>query len=82
MIINFKQGSVTNPKTGAIKDIMVKAKWPNKIGDVLLGGGLILIGVHYLVSTAFVHGAESFEKAELQALSDAGLLGNSNDTNN
>lgn len=79
--INFKQGWVKNPNTGVTKDIVVKAKWENTLSDVLIGGGLVVAGILYLTSTAFVHGANAFEKAEMQALSEAGLLGKADNAN-
>lgn len=75
-MINFTRGSVTNIKTGVIKDIVVKAKSPNKFKDILIGGGLVLAGIAYLTSSAFYNGAIKYEEGELKALSDAGLLSN------
>lgn len=52
-MIKFKQGGITNPVTGVGKDIVVKSVTPNNIKDALIGGGIVLIGIIYLTSTAF-----------------------------
>ena len=74
-MINFKRGGVTNPETGVYKDIVVKAKAPNSLKDILIGGGMVLVGMTYLTVTAFKNGSKAFEDAELKALAEAGLLG-------
>lgn len=74
-MVKFKHGSVTNPQNGVTKDIIVKSMLPNKIIDALIGGSIVLIGVTYLTVTAFRNGFVKFEAAELEALSDADLLG-------
>lgn len=74
-MIKFKQGSVTNPKTGVTTDIVVKAPTTNKVRDILIGGGLILVGVTHLTRTAFRRGAVAYEVAEFVALKDADLIG-------
>lgn len=73
-MIKINYGSITNPKTGASKDIMVKAASPNKIKDILIGGGLVLLGITHLTVTAFRNGANKFEAAELNTLSDLELM--------
>ena len=35
-------GSVTNPATGVVKDIIVSAKCGNKLKDILIGGAAVL----------------------------------------
>lgn len=74
-MIKFKQGSVTNPKTGATTDVVVKAPTTNKVKDILIGGGLILVGVIHLTRTAFQRGAAAYEVAEFNALMNADLIG-------
>lgn len=73
-MIKLNYGSITNPKTGESKDIMVKAATPNKIKDILIGGGLVLLGITHLTMTAFRNGANKFEAAELDTLSDLDLM--------
>ena len=73
-MIKFNKGSVTNPNTMITKDIIVKSGSPNKIRDIVIGGGMALAGIVYLTVTAFKHGADKMEEAELQALSDADLI--------
>lgn len=73
-MIKFKRGYVTNPETGVSKDIVVKTASPNTLKDILIGGGIVLIGIAYLTTTAFKNGSKKFEEAEFKALHDAGLI--------
>ena len=73
-MIRFKQGFITNPETGMTKDVVVKTVTPNNFKDILVGGGMVLIGITYLTVTAFRYGSEKFEEAELRTLSDLDLL--------
>lgn len=73
-MIKFKQGSVTNPKTGKSKDIIVKTVTANKFKDIVVGGGMVLIGIIYLTTTAFKNGSQKFDDAEMQVFADLELL--------
>lgn len=73
-MIKFKQGTITNPGTGVTKDVIVKAAAPNKLKDILVGGGMVMMGIAYLTVTAFRHGSEKYEEAELQTFSDLDLF--------
>ena len=73
-MIKINYGSIVNPITGESKDIMVKAATPNKIKDILIGGGLVLMGITHLTITAFRNGANKFEAAELDTLTDLELM--------
>lgn len=73
-MIKFKQGWISNDKTGVTKDIVVKAAAPNTLRDTLIGGGMVLIGITYLTVTAFKNGAKKFDDAEFQTLSELGLI--------
>ena len=73
-MINFKQGSITNPETGVTKDIVVKAIAPNNLKDAIIGGGMVLIGIIYLTSSAFRNGSKKFEVAECKTLRDLDLM--------
>lgn len=75
-MIKFNGGSVTNPETGVTKDIVVKIQFPMHPKDALIGGGMVLAGIAYLTSVAFINGAKEFEKAEIKAMSDADLIKN------
>lgn len=44
------------------------AKAPNKVKEVLIGGGLIISGVSYLTYKAFRNGASAFDDAQTDAL--------------
>ena len=74
-MIKFTQGSITNHVDGVTKDIVVKAVTPNTLKDMLIGGGIVLMGITYLTVTAFKNGSNKFEEAELQAMFQAGILG-------
>lgn len=71
--MKYDFGEVTNPKTGKVSKIIVKATTPNNLIDILIGCGTVLVGIAYLAGKAFYHGAEVYEKAELDALVDADL---------
>ena len=75
-MIKFKQGELKN-MAGTTKDIVVKAATPNKFKDILIGGGLVLVGIAYLTTTAFRHGSEKFEEAEYKTMVDLGIINES-----
>ena len=79
-MIKYKQGWITNPTTGITKDIVVKSATPNKFKDIVIGGGMVLMGIIYLTTTAFKHGSEALESAEHETLSSLGLLKDQNET--
>lgn len=72
-MIKFTRGGIGS-SDGTMHDIVVKAKAPNTLKDALIGGGMVLAGVVYLTYTAFKGGALAFEKAELKAMYDAGVI--------
>lgn len=72
-MIKFKQGHLTNLE-GVKKDIIVKAVAPNKLKDIIIGGGLVLIGIGYLTTKAFKYGSERFEAAEFKVMEDLGII--------
>lgn len=71
-MIKFKQGSISN-NCGDTKDIIVKAVAPNKLKDIIIGGGAILVGIAYLTCTAFRNGSKAFDDAEIETLYYLGL---------
>ena len=72
-MIKFKQGELKNME-GTIKDIVVKSATPNKFKDMLIGGGIVLVGIAYLTITAFRYGSEKFEEAEFKTMVDLGII--------
>ena len=72
-MIKFKQGELKNIE-GTIKDIVVKSATPNKFKDMLIGGGIVLVGIAYLTTTAFRYGSEKFEEAEYKTMVDLGII--------
>lgn len=73
-MIKFKQGTIGNPNTGVSKDVIVKAASPNSLKDVLIGGGMVLVGIAYLTTTAFKNGSKTYEEAEMQVFEDLELF--------
>ena len=59
---------------GTIKDIVVKSATPNKFKDMLIGGGIVLVGIAYLTTTAFRYGSEKFEEAEYKTMVNLGII--------
>lgn len=72
-MIKFKQGSISN-LAGESKDIMVKAKLPNNVKDILIGLVLVGTGITYLTVTAFKNGSTHFEMAEYKTMVDLGVI--------
>lgn len=72
-MIKFKQGELKNME-GTIKDIVVKSTTPNKFKDMLIGGGIVLVGIAYLTITAFRYGSEKFEEAEYKTMVNLGII--------
>lgn len=72
-MIKFKQGSIGTPD-GKMKDIFVTAKAPNSLKDILIGGATVLAGIVYLTYTAFRNGSQAYEKAEVETLTELGLM--------
>lgn len=72
-MIKFKQGELKNME-GTIKDIVVKSATPNKFKDMLIGGGIVLVGIAYLTITAFRYGSEKFEEAEYKTMVNLGII--------
>lgn len=69
-------GPITNPKTGESKDIIVNAIASKNLKDVLIGGGIVLVGVVYLTLSTFKNGANVFEEAEYETLKELNLFTN------
>lgn len=72
-MIKFKQGELKNME-GTIKDIVVKSATPNKFKDMIVGGGIVLVGIVYLTITAFRYGSEKFEEAEYKTMVNLGII--------
>ena len=71
--MKFKQGKI---KAGTYdwEDIIVTAKAPNKVIEVLIGGGLIMSGVIYLTNKAFRNGSTAFDDAQTRVLMKMGCM--------
>lgn len=73
-MIKFTQGDITSIDKRVTKDIVVKAKAPNNLKEILIGGSLLMIGVAYLTYTAFRNGSRAFDEAETRTLEELDLL--------
>ena len=73
-MIKFKQGYITNPKTGMTKEVVVKSLAPNNLKDILIGGGIVIVGITYLTTKAFKNGSMKYEDAEFQTFTDLNLI--------
>ena len=67
-------GPITNPKTGETKDIVVNTLPLTNAKDILVGGGIVLIGIAYLTLSTFKNGANAFEEAEYKTLESLNLI--------
>lgn len=72
-MIKFDTGSWVG-NNGITKHIICKSALPCKVGDLVIGAGLIILGVGYLAIQSFKHGALNFEQSEYEALDSLGLL--------
>lgn len=73
-MIKFNYGPITNLETGESKNIVVTASNSKNIRDFMIGGGIALIGIAYLVLSAFKNGANAYEEAEYKTLEELDLL--------
>lgn len=72
--MKIKFGDLARVDGGATEDIIVKSALPNKTKDILIGGGMTLLGVAYLCYTAFKNGVDETAKAEQRTYKNAGYL--------
>lgn len=72
-MIKIKRGSYTNLE-GVTKDIVVKSAAPNKLKDILIGGGMVLAGLVYLTTSAFKNGCEKLEEAEVETMRELNII--------
>ena len=73
-MIKSKFGPITNPQTEETQDIVVNALSWKSLRDILIGGGIIMIGITYLTLSTFKNGALAFEEAEYKTLENLNLL--------
>lgn len=72
--VKFRQGRVRATDNYDWQEIIVTAKAPNKVKEVLIGGGLIISGVSYLTYKAFRNGASAFDDAQTDALKKINVI--------
>lgn len=75
-MIKSKFGPITNPKTGMSKDIVINALSKESLKDILIGGGIVMVGITYLALSTFKNGAKDFETAEYETLESLDLFTN------
>lgn len=73
-MIKSKFGPITNPKTGMSKDIVINALSKESLKDILIGGGIVMVGITYLALSTFKNGAKAFETAEYETLESLDLF--------
>lgn len=72
--MKIKFGDLTRVDGGATEEIVVKSSLLAQTKDILIGGGMILLGVGYLCCAAFVNGVRETKNAEQRAYKNAGYL--------
>lgn len=72
--MKIKFGDLTRVDGDAIEEIIVKSSLLTQTKDILIGGGMILLGVGYLCCAAFKNGVDETAKAEQRACKNAGYL--------
>ena len=75
-MIKSKFGPITNPKTGMSKDIVINALSKESLKDILIGGGIVMVGTIYLALATVKNGARAFETAEYDTLESLGVFTN------
>ena len=71
-MIRYSNSYIRNNETG--EDVEAKAHFPLKVRDAVIGGGLAVGGVLYMLVKAFKFGAQRFDEGHTQTLTDLGLL--------
>ena len=72
--MRFKQGTVTNNRTGRSKDIIVEVSRTTSWKESMIGCFMIGLGIAYLTNKAFRNGAKAFEEAEYKTMVDLGII--------
>lgn len=70
--MNFKHGSITN-KEGTTKPIIVNSAIL-KPKELIIGSGLIMMGIIYIMSKAFQNGVQGLEDAEYRTMVELGII--------
>ena len=72
MKINF--GDVTNFETKQTADVVVNKVLMIRPKHLLIGAGLVVSGIGYMIGSAFKYGCDSFIEAENDALKIIGCI--------
>ena len=67
-------GSVMSRDMTVTKEIEVKTIPVNNLKDVIIGGGLALLGIAYIAVTSFKNGSKAYGVAEIDALHGVGAI--------
>ena len=72
--MKIKFGDLVRLDGGATEEIIVESSLLSQTKDILIGGGMILLGVGYLCCAAFVNGVRETQNAEQRVYKNAGYL--------
>ena len=67
-------GPITNPETGASKDIVLNAFSMKNVASILIGSAIVLAGIAYTGISCFMNGAAAYNKAEYETFRDLDLI--------
>lgn len=73
-MIRWCNYSIKSNETGESRDVAAEARFPLKVKDAVIGGGLAVGGIAYMLVKAFKFGAERFDKGETKAMLDLGII--------
>ena len=74
MKVHLPDDTITNTQTGESMDVVTETNEPVSKKDILIGGGLIIGGVWWLVKSAFRNGCKEYQQAEFNTLDALHLI--------
>ncbi len=69
--------SIINDRTGEEEDCVAEARFPLRIKDAVIGSGLAIGGVLYMLVKAFKYGAEKLDEGQTKTMNKLGLISDS-----
>lgn len=69
--------SIINDRTGEKEDCIAEARFPLKVKDAVIGSGLAVGGVLYMLVKAFKYGAEKLDEGQYKTMNKLGLISDS-----
>lgn len=73
-MFKLNYGGIMNPNNGEHREVEVSMLKPNTVRDTVIGCGIVMAGMAYLMMTSFRHGADKHYEADTKALLDCGLM--------